>query len=502
MPAATRLARTDAFRVGIPVAALAAVAVLIRLPFLGTIGPDEGGYAYVAREWARGGELYGGAWIDRPQGLLLVYRLLLSIGQTAVAIRLGAVVAGVLITLLLLVIGRRLESPAAGLIAGLVYAVVGVGPHFEGYTFNAELAAAVPATAAVAAAATAMSSSRRRLWLALAGALGGSAILMKQSGFDGLAVACVAAVAVSSSRRERLRDLAVVVAGAAAPLLASAVAGWLGGWHAYWSALAGYRLRDGSGSLGARAHHLAHSLPGAARDLAPLAAAAALAFRRRPPTLAVVWLVAAFVGFNLGGAYWPHYYAQLAPPLALLAGLAIARLGRPAGYVSAAAVVMAPVLLFVVQLERASDHRSDLMVKYAIAYENDRRLARYVRSHTSPADSVYAFVSRADFYFLADRKPASPYIWAKPLKSVPGAVASLERRLAGPRRPKLVVVFQCPRSRRLVGRRLEPILRRDYQLVWRAPDTGTAVLAPRTSGESLAGVDNCGRPRAAPRAPA
>jgi 4-amino-4-deoxy-L-arabinose transferase-like glycosyltransferase len=491
--AASRLSRSSAFGVAAPVALLGAVAATIRLPFLGTIGPDEGGYAYVAREWARGDHLYRGAWIDRPQGLVLVYRLLVSVGHTAATIRLAAVVAGVVITLLLVVIGRLLESPAAGFAAALVYAVVGVGPHIEGYTFNGELAAAVPATAAVAAAAMATSSRRNGRWLVLAGALGGCAILMKQSGFDGLAVACFAAVAVPPSRRERLRGLVLVVAGAAAPLLASLAAGWLGGWHAYWSAVAGYRLREVSAA--GRADHLAQSLPGAARDLAPLAIVAALAVWRRPPALAVVWLAAALAGFNLGGSYWPHYYAQLVPPLALLAGIGIARIERRSARLVAAAVVTAPVLLFVAQLSGASERHGDATVKYAIAFENDQRLARYVRAHTTAADTVYAFVSRADFYFLADREAASPYLWANPLKEIPGAIASLERTLAGPRRPKLVVVFQCPASP-LLGRRIEPILRRHYQLVWRAPRTGTAVLAARTGTLSPAGRDSCGRPRA------
>jgi hypothetical protein len=155
---------------------------------------------------------------------------------------------------------------------------------------------------------------------------------------------------------------------------------------------------------------------------------------------------------------------------------------------------VAPVLVFVAQLAGASDRRSDAMVKYAIAFENDRRLARYVRTHTTPADTVYAFVSRADFYFLADREAASPYLWANPLKAIPGAITSLERTLAGPRRPKLVVVFQCPASRPL-RRRLEPIIRRHYELVWRAPRTGTAVLAARAGNLSPAGRDSCGRPR-------
>ena len=66
-------------RAAVPVglAALTGLTVALRLPFLGSIGPDEGGYAYVASEWAHGDQLYRTIWIDQPQGLLLVYRLLL-----------------------------------------------------------------------------------------------------------------------------------------------------------------------------------------------------------------------------------------------------------------------------------------------------------------------------------------------------------------------------------------------------------------------------------------
>jgi len=42
------------------------------------------------------------------------------------------------------------------------------------------------------------------------------------------------------------------------------------------------------------------------------------------------------------------------------------------------------------------DFRSDRLIKYALGFENDQRLAAYVRAHTSPRDSVYALESRAD----------------------------------------------------------------------------------------------------------
>jgi hypothetical protein len=398
--------------------------------------------------------------------------LLISISHSAWAIRLGAVVAGVAITLLLAAIGRLLEGPA-GFVAGALYAVAGIGPHIEGYTFNGELAASVPATAAVAAAAFAWRRDSRA-WLVAAAALGGSAMLMKQSGFDGLAVV----FAVALLRRERLKSVALVAAGAAIPLAASAIAGWFSGWRFYWSALVGDHL--GAASAATRQTRLLESLPSAARDLLPLAVVAlvGVALSRNQPVqlrLGLVWLAAALAGVNVGGLYWSHYYVQLLPALCLLAGFGLARLPDRRLVWATAAVVVLPAFAFVAGVVGAPDRQQALMVKYALGFENDQRIARYVRAHSSSREPVYALVSRADFYFLASRSAAFPYLWGQPLHAIPGALASLERTLASPRRPNLVVLFQ----RRPLDRhkRLRAIVDRYYRRIWRAPGTGTPVLA-------------------------
>jgi hypothetical protein len=457
-----------------PFAALAIVAALVRLPFLGSIGPDEGGYAYVAWQWSRGATLYRSDWVDRPQGLILVYRLLISISHSAGAIRLGAVVAGAAVTLLVAMAGRLLAGPAAGFLAGGIYAIAGIGPHIEGYTFNGELAAAVPATAAVVAALVARRRDSR-WWLVAAAALAGSAMLMKQSGFDGLAVV----FAVALLGRERLKSTALVVGGAAVPLGASAIAGWLSGWRFYWSAVVGDHLAAATSAL--RARHLLGSLPAAAHDLLPLAATAVVGLwflRKRPFQLqmGLVWLAAAVAGVNVGGMYWPHYYVQVLAPLCVLAALALAAIPSRVVAWAAAGVIALPALLFLGGLVDVSDFRSDRMIKYTLGYENDQRIARYVRSHSSPHASVYALVSRADFYFLADRRAAFPYLWARPLDTIPGARASLARTLAARQRPRFVVLFQRAPLHGL-EKGLLPILNRDYRAVWRAPGTGTTVLA-------------------------
>jgi hypothetical protein len=464
-------------RIG-PFVGLAGVAALARIPFMGSIGPDEGGYAYVAWRWAQGHALYHPTWIDRPQGLILVYRLLLSLASAVWTVRLGAVLAGVAITLLLVLAGRAVEAPA-GLFAGALFATAGLVPHLEGFTFNGELAACVPATAAVAVAFHAQRRNSRGV-LVGAAVIGGAAMLMKQSGFDGLVVVIAVAWLGADSPRDRAERLVITASAGAFPLAASAFAGWVSGWDAYWNGVVASHI-DGA-DLATRASRFAASLPAAAHDLLPLMTVAALgAWRARhepgPPRLALVWLAGAFVGVNVGGLYWLHYYVQLVPPLCLLGGFGLARVRDARVAWTAAAVVALPAVIFVATVAAAPDRRQDVLVKYALGFDNDERIARYVDAHSSSSTDVYALASRADFYFLAHRPAASPYLWGHPLREIPGALVSLERTLAGPRRPQLVVLFQ--RAPLHKHERLRDLVARYYHQVWRAPQTGTPVLAAR-----------------------
>ena len=53
----------------------------LRLPFLGLpLTADEGGYAEIARLWSTATGSTAELFVDRPQGLLLVYRVLLDLG--------------------------------------------------------------------------------------------------------------------------------------------------------------------------------------------------------------------------------------------------------------------------------------------------------------------------------------------------------------------------------------------------------------------------------------
>jgi hypothetical protein len=466
-------------------AAVIAVSVIgaigLRVPFMHLgLSPDEGGYAYIAEQWGRGARLYGAsAWVDRPQGLMLAYRLLLSIAHGPWAIRLGAVAFGAAITLLVGAIGWMLVGPWTGAAAAAVYAVVGVGPHVQGFTFNGELAAALPATGAVAAA-LAWRRAGASVWLAVAGLSAGTALLMKQSGFDGLLVAGALVGTVSTRRWRSVGTFATAVL---VPLGLSALHGLIVGWNDYWFAIVGYKLSAHSGagsSLGSRLGPLATSWLGARRDLEliVLAALAGVGFclLRRPRLwLPVGWLLAAFTGFNTASLYWPHYYVQLIAPLALLAGIAATSVPARSLGVLVVAVVVWPVLLAVVRLEGASRATREAYVPYYAQYLMDQRVAEAVKAKSSPRDPIYALDSEADLYFLVDRRADFPYLWAHPLDEIPGAIGRLRSVLDGRNHPRLVIVYRKPGAVDPSGR-LAGILQDDYTFLERVPATNVSIL--------------------------
>lgn len=427
-------------------------AALVRWPFVHAgLGMDEAGYAYVARLWAQGATLYRGVWIDRPQGLMLVYRLVVALGHSAVAIRLAALVVGCLVTALLGVIGWLLEGRALAVAAAATYALVGVGPHIEGFTFNGELIATLPSAAAIAAALWWRRTGGAR-WLVAAGVLAGVAPLMKQSGIDGLVVGAALAFGVGGGRRRRLAAVGVFLGAAAVPLGAALLHGVLVGWRQYWLAVAGYKLAAPSGgaaSLDGRLARLAQTDGGAVRDLAPVALAAlfgvAWALWRRPRVwVPALWLLAAALGFNLGASYWPHYYVQLVAPLSLAAAAAATRLRRRGLAAVVVAACALPATLFVARLPFLGETARDRVIAYEALYEQDASVLAALRPDLRPRQLVYALDSRADLYFMLGRPVPYPYLWAHPVHEVPGALAQLRATLAGPHRPTWVVVYTPP----------------------------------------------------------
>jgi hypothetical protein len=100
-----------------------------------------------------------------------------------------------------------------------------------------------------------------------------------------------------------------------------------------------------------------------------------------------------------------------------------------------------------------------------------------MRANTTPAQWVYALDSRADVYFLADRRTPYPYIFHhSPILTRPG-IDRLRLVLTGPGRPRVVAVYRDPNHFDPSGT-LGFLLNRGYRVVWR-PAPGVRVLMRR-----------------------
>ncbi|MDQ1651572.1 MAG: hypothetical protein QOI35_772 [Cryptosporangiaceae bacterium] len=448
--AAASAPRWRADRTVVILGILSAVGALVRLPFVWTgISMDEGGYAYVAQRWAHGGDLYGSAWLDRPQGLLLVYRFLLGIDGSGWTIRAGAVLVGAGITALAGSIGWQLAGRRAGIAAAAVYAIAGLAPRLEGFTLNGELLASLPAAAAVACALR-WRAIRAPGWLVLAGVCAGMALTMKPSGIDGIVVAGTIVLVTERS----WRAAGLLLAGFAAPLLACAVDGWARGWSRYWTAIIGYHLAAMGSQASNTSTRLSDFLSSAervAKDLVvPLlfAVAGLVASWRRRATVAIMlaWLAAGVIGVNLGGSYWPHYYLQLLPPVAVLAGIAVAAVRVPWLRAVALVAVVAPTAAWLVALVPMGQSAREHTIPYYGLARRDERIAAEVRASTCPGDPIFVLVSEANIYFLARRDSPYPYLWGKPIEKIPGSLERMRAVLSGPHRPVVVLLNSSPRS--------------------------------------------------------
>jgi len=448
----------------ISLAFAAAAAVLLRAPFFGLpLTSDEGGYAEVARLWQHGHSLYSDLFVDRPQGLLLFYRGLLALDLTStVALRAAAAGVAAATVLVVAAIAARVGGRINGYATAVLLATLGASPLIESFTLSGELLAALPAALSLLAFTVFLRVGKLR-WAAFAGLLCGTALMMKQSGFDtGLAAA--AWLVLARRRQPRAgKALGLLVGGAAIPVVAGLLAAPSA--SAWFDAVIAYRGRGDSlltGSLLHRLHLFLGTLPAAAAALGLLAVLAAYGWGRAHLLLRL-WVIAAVVGVVGGGNFHPHYYVQLAPPLAAVGGAGIARLesGRVAVSALVGSTLIAVAAAASVALASTSEQvhliwRDDPHLRW------DRGVAASIRARVPHERPIAVLWGDAALYFLADRPPAVRYLWYRNAEALPGATQHDIHVLA--ERPVAVVVTlagverRYPPLRLIIGCAYRPLL--------------------------------------------
>jgi 4-amino-4-deoxy-L-arabinose transferase-like glycosyltransferase len=430
--------------------------------------PDEAGYGEVARLWSEGAELYDDAWVDRPQGLVLVFRVVLWVSSSPEAMRALAILLALGVLLLTACIADRLVGRRVAVYAVLFMGTAGASPFIESFTLSGELLASLFAVATMLVFVLYL--DRRSLWLvALAGVLTGCAVLMKQSGFDaGLAVV----VYLLWKERDRGGIRAAALLGAAALVPVAIAAGTAPDFANWWHAVVTYRTESESiwnGPLGKHVLLLAAGLRAAALALA-VPIVLSIGGWRLAPTLVKLWFAAGLVGIAGGGNFWPHYWIQIVPPLCIIAALRLRELvdsgdlRRPVRVLPLALATAFCLVMTFAALAGNEQRRVRLVLPGEQLRLYDDDIAAYVRARTEPGERVLIVPPiGAPIQFLADRPPAYRYMWYRPAKSIPGAVPEL-RALVRDRTVRVVVVLADPAAVDPQGV-TTALLRRNYEVV-------------------------------------
>lgn len=309
---------------------LAVLALALRVPDLGhpLLDADEPLYRFIGRQMAEGAIPYVDVWDRKPIGIFLIYRLIDALGGDPFATgQMLALVFAFATAATLAIIARRLGGPLAGLAAGTIYLVwiallggrSGQSPVF----YNLPMALAAWAMLRAWRAERAMPFSIAAMLLT------GVAMQIKPTAvFEGGAFGLC--LLVACYRRDpsplRLAGRGALLIGAALlpTVLALATYAALGHAQAWWFAtIESIFLR-----APVPGEPLFARLPGHLLVLAvPFAAALAGLLRLAPAERWVpgAWLAAATFGALAVPPYFNHYMLPLVAPLAVLAGIGVAR---------------------------------------------------------------------------------------------------------------------------------------------------------------------------------
>lgn len=430
-------------------AALASVALRARFLFT-PLYADEGGILSVARDWSSGSTLYRNVWIDRPQGLIVLFRGWDAIPGTGVSsVRMLAVVLGAVAVVAAASVGRSLFTARVGALAAWFTAALTASPLLEGFASNGELLSASFALCGLAIMAAVVAQRAAVLWLLPAGLLLGFALAIKQSAFDILLAIFAWLVLAWVMRWRQRRDVLVcaVLIGAGVGLVLAACA-WHGstlGWNEYWYAVAGFRLEARSALSNPELDKLAISLLFMVPVLVPALTLVIRAHRalgprsllRRPhASLIVLWTLAATFSFVTGGSFHRHYFIILAFPLALLAAVAMAKLGQRGqlhGKI-ALAVALAAAVPLIANPRLILGDVTDTNVELATWIDEQEEIRGPL--------TIYAYCADAALYSQIAQAPPYRYLWEDHVRLADGGQQGLLDLLTGPDAPDYVIRLQ------------------------------------------------------------
>jgi Dolichyl-phosphate-mannose-protein mannosyltransferase len=407
---------------------------------------DESGYLIVARHWDLSGPfLYGDYWVDRPPGLMLVFKLATTVEWSPQAIRLLAIPFAVLFVLASVWSAYLLAGRSACRRSALVAAALVSTPAMGADQVDGELIAVplvVLAIALTLRAARAVQLDGAFGWACAAGVVAASAVLVKQNFVEAYAFAAVLLGASVFQRRASGRSAGVIVTGgligSAIPVTLTLLWAHAAGFDAarLWSDLVGFRLlaldtlADAPEPWAERGLTLL-GLGVASGALVIVMVMAHAAWTARLRGSPEAWATGAvtvlgLVGVIGGGNYWLHYLLQLAPAVvlgtALVGGVLMKWL---AGFAAVSAVVGCAVLTLGYQVLPWTWW--------------PHQVGAWLDASSSQGDTIVVLYGSASVVESSGLESPYPYLWSLPVRVLDPDLTRLRATLTGAGAPTWLV---------------------------------------------------------------
>ncbi|MBI2820860.1 MAG: glycosyltransferase family 39 protein [Acidobacteria bacterium] len=504
-------------------AGIALLYVVLRVHAVGIpLDRDEGTFGYIGRTILDGGLPYRDAIDHKPPVVFYLYALaLLAVPATEKGIHLFLQGYNLLTLICLFYLMKvRFRSLSPALWGAFSYALFSSSPAIQGFTASAEMLMLLPVTLCLLFAVRAVRSGSAFLLVA-SGMAGALAFWTKQTAITSALFALIYVASatgrdvIEGSRRRRYPMQSILLWAAGAAVISLLIAAYFydrGIFQEffYWSFL----------------HNIAYAarLP-LSQQLALLAPASAEILRGDFPILAVagasaVWglarrekegyFIAGFFIFSLLGVLpgfaYRHYFAQLAPAVAVAAGWGISRLlaAIPRAGSRTAAVLFGSACLMVIPVGVhhgvfLDGSPESISRRYfgSNPFPESREMARFLAARTGPGDPIFIFGSEPQILFYARRSSATPFVTIYPLTSSYPRYREFQQKLwqqLQQTRPKYIVLVNIPTSigwdgkaeLQILMNRLDGMIQTNYSI--------EAVMVIKDSGSRLLAVDGSSAP--------
>lgn len=417
------------------------VYILLRIKPIGIpLDRDEGVFGLIGKTILNGGLPYLDGIDHKPPVIFYIYAFILSIfPSNAIGVHLFLHIYNLATLYVLFLFVKQISNRSTAYWSAFFYAILSINPNVQGFTASTEMFMLLPIMASLLFAVYGTEEGRLQYsYLVVSGICGALACWIKQPAIFSVSFAIVLVIhRLWSSNKLENRYL----------LIAKALTVWLVGGTGLSLFIIGYFAIQGILSeffYWSFTHSLLYSetLPISNRVVMAwngllnvvvnspvLIVLSLLSFVvqsgsiKIPKTLIALFFILSITGASVGFAY-PHYYAQIVPPVVILAGIAsssiLLKVTRGKRRYSGGVILVATVTLVEFAFNSGYHFFEDsktLSRKYfgVNPFPEAVVLAKYLKNQTSVDDRIFIYGSEPEILLLANRSSASAFYVIYPL---------------------------------------------------------------------------------------